>query len=81
MVGSRGWLAPLGSRSAPLEGLRIELIQIVKVVLAIATAEYVDLIVIAVSSVHIAGARWDPLGRELYPSIHLEIQNMHVISG
>lgn len=62
-----------------MEALSIELVQVVEVVAAIAATEHINLILVAVSSVHVAWTRRYARILVCEPLKFLEIQNMHVI--
>ena len=78
----RAWRRPSSLyvlHAAPVQTLRVQLMQIVQVVAAIATTEDINLVLVAIGGMHVARA-WRHAGvlvRE--PLELLEIQDVHVV--
>ncbi len=53
--------------------------QVIEVVPTITTSEYIHLLVIAVSSMHITGARWNASHLNVKPPEAGQVQDMHVV--
>lgn len=65
MIGSWWWVIALCIWTYPLKCNSVKLMKIIQVVFSITSPEDVYFIVIAVSSVHIAGSRWNALCVEI----------------
>lgn len=82
MIGTWWWpLAFYVLDTSPVQGVRVQLVQVVEVVSSVATSEDVDLVFEAVSCVHVAWARWLPGELIVQPFELLEVQDVHVVSS
>lgn len=80
MIGSGRGLAAISLWPYPLVRLCVQLMQVIEVVLAVAAPEDVDLFIITVCGVHVAGTGRDSLRLEVEPHIILEVENVHIFS-
>lgn len=66
---------------SPVESRCIELVQIVEVVSTISSSEHVNFVLVAVSRVHVARARWLAGKFVVEPLKLLQVENMHIVGG
>jgi hypothetical protein len=66
---------------SPMKGRSIELVQIVQVVTTIASTEYVNFILVAVSGMHVARTRWLASKFVVEPFKLLQIEDVHIVSS
>lgn len=62
-----------------MQTLRVQLMQIVQVVAAIASAEHVNLVLVAIGGMHVARAWWHARVLVREPLELLKIQDVHVV--
>ena len=64
-----------------MKRLCVELVQVIEVISAIASSEDVDLIVVSISRVHVAGTRRLSCVSEVDPAHLNQVQDVHIIGG
>ena len=58
-----------------------ENMQVIQIVSSISASEYVHFLVIAVSSMHVAGTRWNSSHLDIEPPEASQVEDMHIVSG
>ena len=81
VVGSRRRIGPIPLYLSPLLSHCVQTMEIIEVVPPIPSPEYVDLLVVAVSCMHIAGTRRLSQYLQVQPSECCNVQDVHVICG
>lgn len=82
MVGSR-WRSHAAHvlHVSPMQRRGIELVQIVEVVAPVSASEDVDLVLVAICRVHVAGTWWLACELIVQPFELLQVQDVHVVGS